>query len=185
MVDAGTASFKERSDVSGLPSLAIGLCECIGDISADDDREESDMPASVPSVAYLGSRVADVGRLATSHQPPTIGIVMQQTSIEAASRNYQFIFDSALEAYERRTGKDLTKDPLLRTLETCRSPDAVLILLRAQIFGPGRSQNNSDKLTTWLIPTINVISVFSETIGGAASLVSLTMFEVINPRSAL
>ena len=110
---------------------------------------------------------------------------MQQTSLEAASRNYQYIFDSALEAYEQKTGKDLTKDPLLRTLETCRSPDAVLILLRAQIFGPGRSQNSSEKLTTWLSPTINVISVFSETIGGAVSLVSLTMFEVIQPRSAL
>ena len=156
--------------------------------SADDDREESDMPAPVPSVAYdsqLGSRVADVGRLATFYHFLTTGIVMHQTSLEAASRNYQFIFDSALEAYERRTGKDLTKDPLLRTLENCKSPDAVLILLRAQIFGPGRFQNSSDKLTTWLNPTIHVISMFSETIGGAASLVSLTMFEVINPRSAL
>ncbi|KAF8469866.1 hypothetical protein DFH94DRAFT_847734 [Russula ochroleuca] len=96
---------------------------------------------------------------------------MSQTSPEAASRyNYQFIFDSALEAYERKTGKDLTKDPLLRSLETCSSPDAVLTLLRAQILGPGPSQSSGDKLTAWLIPTVNVINAFSATIGPGVSL---------------
>jgi hypothetical protein len=110
---------------------------------------------------------------------------MSQTSPEAASRyNYQFIFDSALEAYERKTGKDLTKDPLLRSLETCSSPDAVLTLLRAQILGPGPSQSSGDKLTAWLIPTVNVINAFSATIGPGVSLVSLTKIEVMSPRSA-
>ena len=99
---------------------------------------------------------------------------MSQTSSEAASRyNYQSIFDSALEAYKKKTGTDLTKDPLLRSLETCQSPDAVLTLLRAQILGPGSSQNSRDKLTTWLDPTVNVINAFSVTVGGGVGLVSL------------
>jgi hypothetical protein len=110
---------------------------------------------------------------------------MSQTSLEAASRNYQLIFDSALEAYQKKTKKDLTKDPLLRTLEACKSPDAVLTILRDQILEPSQSHNSSDKLTAWLIPTVNVINVFSATVGGAAGLVSLTKIEVINPRSAL
>jgi hypothetical protein len=111
---------------------------------------------------------------------------MSQTSVEAASRpNYQAIFDSALEAYEKKTGKDLTKNPLLRSLETCHSPDAVLTILRTQILGPGQSQSSGDKLTTWLNPTVNVINAFSATIGGAAGLVSLTKIEVISFRSAL
>ncbi|KAH9989500.1 hypothetical protein BJV77DRAFT_1069445 [Russula vinacea] len=90
---------------------------------------------------------------------------MPHTSLEAASRSadYQSIFDSALEAYERRTGKDLTKDPLLRSLETCQSPDAVLAILRAQICGPS---DLSDKSTTWLDPTVNVINAFSSAVGG-------------------
>ncbi|KAF8469865.1 hypothetical protein DFH94DRAFT_773065 [Russula ochroleuca] len=96
---------------------------------------------------------------------------MPQTSLESASRsNYQAIFDSALEAYKRKTGKDLTKDPLLRSLETCQSPDAVISILRAQLLGPGQSQSSSDELTTWLDPTVNVINAFSATIGGGVSL---------------
>jgi hypothetical protein len=99
---------------------------------------------------------------------------MSQTSPEAASRfNYQTIFDSALEAYKRKTGTDLTKDPLLRSLETCDSADAVLTLLRAQILGPGPSQSNRDNLTTWLDPTVNVINAFSATVGGGIGLVGL------------
>jgi hypothetical protein len=113
---------------------------------------------------------------------------MPQTSPEAASRsNYQFIFDSALEDYRRKTENDLTKDPLyplLSNLETCQSPDAVLALLRAQIFGPGQFYSSSDRLTTWLDPAINVISVLSAAIGAGVGLVSLTKIEVINPRSA-
>ena len=103
---------------------------------------------------------------------------MSQTSLEATSRsNYQFIFDSALEAYRTKTGKDLTKDPLLRSFETCHSPDAVLDLLRAQILGPGQSHSSSDKLMTWLIPTVNVINAFSTTIGEGVGLVSLTIID--------
>jgi hypothetical protein len=110
---------------------------------------------------------------------------MSQTSFEATSRNYQLIFNRALEAYRRKTGNDLIKDPLLLTLEACNSPDAVLTILREQIVVPGQSHSSSDKLTTWLIPTVNVISVFSATIGGAAGVVSLTNIVVIVSRSAL
>lgn len=115
---------------------------------------------------------------------------MPPTSLEAASAaslarsNYQYIFENALEAYQKKTGKDLTKDPLLHSLKTCRSPDAVLVLLRAQILGPGESQSKSDKLTRWLIPTVNVINVFSATIGGAAGLVSFTKIEIIITQSS-
>ena len=96
---------------------------------------------------------------------------MPQKSLEAAScSDYQFIFDSALNAYKKKTGKDLTKDPLLGSFETCQSPDAVLTILRAQIRRPG---NRDDKLTTWLDPTVNVISAFSATVGSSVGLVSV------------
>ena len=107
---------------------------------------------------------------------------MPQTTSEAASRsNYQPIFDGALEAYQRKTGKDLTKDPLLRTLETCNSPDAILTTLRGQILQPGQSHDSTDKLTTWLIPTVKVINAFSETIGEALALVSSRMLRLSAP----
>ena len=54
--------------------------------------------------------------------------------------NYQVIFDSALEAYKKETGKNLTSNPLLCNIETCHSPDAILAVLGAQTHGLGRPQ---------------------------------------------
>jgi hypothetical protein len=99
---------------------------------------------------------------------------MPQTPPEASSpSNYQAIFVSALDGYQKKTGKDLTSDPLLCRFETCDSPDAILTILRAQILRPGQPQSRGDKLLTWLNPTINVLNAFSESISGVAGLVSL------------
>jgi hypothetical protein len=124
--------------------------------------------------------VKGFGRLvALSYRLP-ITSTMPQTSLETTSRfKYQSIFDSALRGYEKKTGNNLTKDPLFRSLETCDSPDAVLTILRAQLLGPGQSQSNSDNSTAWLDPTVNFINVFSATIGGGVGLVSLMKIEVI------
>lgn len=100
---------------------------------------------------------------------------MSQTSppaSDASRSNYQVIFDSALKTYKKKTGKDLTKDPLLRRLETCNSPDAVLYILRAQILEPGQPQGSRNRLTTWLDPTVNVLISFSATLGALVGQVS-------------
>ena len=96
--------------------------------------------------------------------------MMSQTSPEA---NYQAIFDSALEVYKKKTGKDLTSHPLLSSFETCSSPDAILAVLHTQILGPGKPPSSGDKFLAWLDPTINVLSAFSATVGGGVGLVSL------------
>ncbi|KAH9983417.1 hypothetical protein BJV77DRAFT_302191 [Russula vinacea] len=92
---------------------------------------------------------------------------MSQTSSEA---DYQLIFDSALEVYRRKTGKDLTTHPLLGSFETCNSPDAVFAVLQTQIPGSDKHQSSGDKFLAWLNPTINVLNAFSATIGGGISL---------------
>jgi hypothetical protein len=65
--------------------------------------------------------------------------------------NYQHIFSVALQSYKKRTGNDLTSNPLLPRLETCNSPDAVIALLREQIpgFDQSRSVNDSERLSKW------------------------------------
>ena len=99
---------------------------------------------------------------------------MSHTSPPTASRStYQAIFDSALEAYRKKTGKDLTKDPLFHRLETCNSPNAVLTILRAQILEPGQPQSSHNKLTMWLVPIVNVLIAFSVTVGALVGQVSL------------
>ena len=86
------------------------------------------------------------------------------------SANYQLIFDNALEAYKKKTGKDLPSDPLLLRLGSCNSPDAVLDVLLEHIPAFGQS---GSRLITWVKPTINVLYSFSSKIGGAVSLVSI------------
>jgi hypothetical protein len=88
--------------------------------------------------------------------------------------NYQTIFDSALEAYKKKTGKDLTSDPLLQKLETCHSPDNVLVILRENISGFDHRDphNSSNGLTKFLNPTVNVLCTLSTIIGASPGLVS-------------
>jgi hypothetical protein len=113
---------------------------------------------------------------------------MSQTSPETSSLSkYQAIFDHALEAYEKKTREDLTSHPLLASLgrlETCQSPDAILDVLRQQIFGPGQHQSGGDKLLTWLNPTIKAVNALSTTIGGGVGLVGFKTFWVTCPGSA-
>ena len=110
---------------------------------------------------------------------------MSRTFTEAPSRfNYQAIFDSALTAYKKKTGKDLTSDPLLCRFEACDTPDAILAIFRAQTLGTGQPRSSEDKLLTWLNPTINVLSAFSAAIGGSVGQVSLKTFKVTRPGSA-
>jgi hypothetical protein len=99
---------------------------------------------------------------------------MLQTYPNSGSRapsnsNYQHIFSVALESYKKRTGNDLTSNPLLLRLETCYSPDAVIALLREQIpgFDQSLSDDDSQRLSNWLNPTVNVIVAFSGTITAA------------------
>ena len=68
----------------------------------------------------------------------------QDRSETSSNSNYQFIFDSALEAYKKKTGKDLASNPLLRRLESCDSPDTVIAVLREQITVFNQSGSNDD-----------------------------------------
>ena len=116
----------------------------------------------------------------TTFQHPSMTNAMSRTPTATTSTsNYQAIFDTALEAYKKKTKKDLRSHPLLSKLQTCNSPDAVLAVLREQIpvFDQSHSSTN-DRLTKWLNPTVNVLYAFSEAIGAGIGLVSIRAFEV-------
>ena len=107
---------------------------------------------------------------------------MSQTPTATTSTsNYQAIFNSALDAYKKKTKKDLRSHPLLPKLQSCNSPNAVLAVLQEQIPAFDQSHgtsSTSDKLTNWLNPTVNVLYAFSEAIGAGIGLVSIAAFEV-------
>jgi hypothetical protein len=94
---------------------------------------------------------------------------MSQSS--QSSSHFRSIFDTALEAYKKKTGKDLTTHPLLAQLTTCDSANDILTVLRSQIPLFDQPSSGDDKFTKWLNPTVNILYVFSATLGEGVGLV--------------
>src|SRR6266403_2532959 len=94
-------------------------------------------------------------------------------STSTSHSNFIPIFNAALESYQRKTKKDLASHPLLPSLQSCDSPEAILTVLREQIPAFNQSQNGDDRLTKWVTPTVNVLYAFSATVGQGIGLVSI------------
>ena len=97
-------------------------------------------------------------------------------STSTSQSNFVSIFNAALESYKRKTKKDLASHPLLPSLQSCNSPEAVLSVLREQVPAFGQSQNRDDGLTKWVTPTVNVLYSFSELSGQGVGLVNIKIF---------
>src|SRR6267154_1573997 len=90
--------------------------------------------------------------------------------------NFLSIFNAALESYKRKTRKDLASHPLLPSLQSCDSPEAVLTVLREQVPAYNQAQNGDNGLTKWVTPTVNVLYSFSGTISQVVGLVNIKTF---------
>ena len=97
-------------------------------------------------------------------------------STSTSQSNFVSIFNAALESYKRKTKKDLASHPLLPTLRSCDSADAILTVLRDQIPAFSESQSDDDGLTKWVAPTVNVLYAFSATLGQGVGLVNIPIF---------
>ena len=97
-------------------------------------------------------------------------------STSASHSNFVSVFNAALESYKRKTKNDLASHPLLPSLQSCDSPEAILTVLREQIPTFSQPQNGDDRLTKWVAPTINVLYSFSATLGGGVGIVNIRMF---------
>lgn len=94
-------------------------------------------------------------------------------STSAPPLNFNSVFTFALDAYKRRTEQDLVSHPLSARLQTCSSSDAVLTVLREHIPEFAQSQNANGRLAKWLVPTVNVLFVFSGMLGEGVGLVCI------------
>jgi hypothetical protein len=97
-------------------------------------------------------------------------------STSTSNSNFVSIFNAALKSYKRKTKKDLTSHPLLPSLQSYDSPEAILTVLREQIPAFNQSQNGDDRLTKWVSPTVNVLYAFSATVGQGVGLVCIGIF---------
>jgi hypothetical protein len=97
-------------------------------------------------------------------------------STSTSRSNFVTIFNAALETYKRKTKEDLASHPLLPSLQSCDSPEAILTVLREQIPAFCQPQNGDDRLTKWVTPTVNVLYSFSATLGAVVGLVNIRTF---------
>jgi len=101
---------------------------------------------------------------------------MSSTPSPSTSRsNLDSIFNAALQAYKKKTGKDITSHPLASELQSCNSPDTVLAVLRTKIPSLGQSQSGEERFAKCLTPIINVLYAFTATLGDGVGLVIVTM----------
>jgi len=93
------------------------------------------------------------------------------SSTTTSSTDFQSIFNTALEAYEKKTKKDLLTHPLSAKLQDCDLPAAILSVLQelVQQFDQRRCRN--ERLESCLNPIVNVLYAFSTTIGEGVGLV--------------
>ena len=83
-------------------------------------------------------------------------------STSVSQSNFASIFNAALNAYKRKTKKDLASHPLLPRLQSCNSPDAILTVLHEEIPTFSQSENG---VTRWVMPTVKVLFAFSAAVG--------------------
>ena len=96
----------------------------------------------------------------------------QAPSTSTYSTNFDTIFSAALEAYKKKTKKDIASHPLAIQLKSCDSSSAILAILRTQVQTVDRSQSADEKWTKWLDPTVNVLFAFSATVGNGVGVVN-------------
>ena len=94
------------------------------------------------------------------------------TLSSGSSSNIERIFLAALKSYKKKTKQDLKNHDLFQQLEACDSPASILAVIQADQFDSSRTESN-DRLNKWLLPTINVLSAFSDTLGEGISLVNI------------
>jgi hypothetical protein len=102
-------------------------------------------------------------------------------SSSSSSSNFQSIFNSALETYEKTTKNKLLTHPLATQLQSCDSPAAILTVLQDLVQQFEQSCGGSERLRSWLDPTVNVLFAFSATLGEGVGMVFLTVLISYEP----
>jgi hypothetical protein len=89
-----------------------------------------------------------------------------------SSPNFETIFTAALEAYKKKTKKDIASHPLAAEVQSCDYSSAILAVLRAQVQVNVQAQSADEKWTKWLDPTVNVVSTFSAVLNVAGPVIT-------------
>jgi hypothetical protein len=95
-----------------------------------------------------------------------------QTLPGSSTAGFSAIFDAALNEYKSRTRQDLRTHPFAISLQTHNSPETILEIFRNQAQALETFRRGHDKLMSCLTPIVNMLFIFSATLGEAIGLVS-------------
>ena len=94
------------------------------------------------------------------------------TDLSSFSPNLHATFEASLKEYEKKTKKSLVTHPLMAQLQACKSPAAIIELLRSQAEKVEQTTSADDKLIKWLDPLVNVFFASSSVISASVGLVN-------------
>ena len=86
--------------------------------------------------------------------------------------NFTAIFDAASNEYKSLTKQDLETHPFAAALENYDSPDSVMNVFRKQSRAFDKFRKGDDKLIAWLTPIVDILFIFSGTLGEGIGIVS-------------
>jgi hypothetical protein len=93
-----------------------------------------------------------------------------QTS-RTPSSDFNSILNAALNEYKKKTGGGLLEHPLADKVRRCDSIGAISAILQGQAREFEQFRDGDQRLIKWINPMVDVLSTFSETFGGVASIV--------------
>jgi hypothetical protein len=87
------------------------------------------------------------------------------------SSDFNAILDAALDEYKKKTRGGLLEHPLAAEVKRCDSIGAISAILQGQAKEFQHFKDGDHRLMKWINPTVDVLSTFSDTLGGVASIV--------------
>ena len=73
----------------------------------------------------------------------------------ATHTNFETLFDAALAKYTKQTGSDLRNHPLASMIDSCDSPDSILVIFEEQAKAFDEFRSGDPKLIKLLRPVVN------------------------------
>ena len=104
---------------------------------------------------------------------PSASVSGPQAPATTSSSDIERIFNAALKSYKKKTKKDLKSHDLFKQFDECDSPEEILAKFQDTHFDDPSQIGSDDGLKRWLIPTLNVLCAFSDTLGEGVSLVAI------------
>jgi hypothetical protein len=92
--------------------------------------------------------------------------------------NFEALLDAALAKYAKQTGTDLRNHPLANVIDSCDSPDSILVIFEEQAKAFDEFRSGDSKLIKWLRPVVNALHAISTSaaLGTGVGLVSSPEF---------